>query len=442
MTYCVEPFIQDTVWRWLSANDRYKRVSAEIQIGDGVSSGRIDLIAETINGKIHGFEIKDYAFADEQINRYLESGWLDRLYHCSRRGHTVMDRLNKDQSYKSHTYESQQIRKEVGNAIAAGQYTESDYIDRLESAFPENMLEQKALGLWVVNKRVLDEDEKTIRSLLTKNIGIPTADFDPSQEYLDLDEAIELLMNEMNLPDSVGVLDIPFSYDKSNSAEDSFRNLMDEPTNKAFSKSRWQEIEVCREAEPLSSERNPDFSRTNEAWVQHHTWQEMGDIREAVVPHPDLDSEFLIDIMYFEGGNTPTDIFRAGGAGRCIGIEAKGAAEFRSTADHSDVRSQLERYRSSGALTHLYLSVPEKYRREGEQILKEHMTEVGLITVDETGTVTTVRDSSRLEMDFDGYLEVSGKYEYTRSIGFGRLKPSDEGEPMNPCRVRKTEKPS
>lgn len=436
MTYCVEPFIQDIVWRWLTANDRYTRVSAEIGIGDGVNSGRIDLIAETADGDIHGFEIKNRAFADEQVNRYLESGYLDRLYHCSRRGRKVADRLEEDRSFKAGTYDNQQIRKQVSNAIAAGQYTESEYIDRLEATFPEEVLEQQATIWSSVNRRVLDDEEQTVRSRLTRNLGIPTADFDPDEEYIDLDKAMKLMVKNMSLPDSVGVLNVPFSYDTMNSVGASFRRVIDESAKEAFSKSRWQDVEVCRESEQLFPEEAPDFSRTNEAWVQHHTWWEMGDIREAVVPHPQLNAEFLIDVMALEGGNTPTEVFRAGESGRCIGIEAKGAATFRSADDYSDVRSQLERYLSSGALTHLYLSVPQQYRRMGEEILEEHMTDVGLITVDEAGNVTTVRDPSRREMEFDGYLEVSGNHEYTRSIGFGNLQPSDEGEPVNPCRVR------
>jgi|APHM01.1.fsa_nt_gi hypothetical protein len=109
MTYCVEPFIQDTVWRWLEANDRYTRVSSEIGIGNKVNSGRIDLIAETTDGGIHGFEIKnrgsddDQGFADEQVNRYLKSGYLDRLYHCSQRGHEVADRLEEVRSRQKRT---------------------------------------------------------------------------------------------------------------------------------------------------------------------------------------------------------------------------------------------------------------------------------------------------------------------------------------------------
>lgn len=431
MTYCVEPFIQDTVWRWLAANDRYTRVSAEIEI----NTGRIDLIAETTSGEVHGFEIKDRIFPHEQLNRYLNSGNLDRLYYCSQRGQQAVQTA-ENASFTSQTFNNQQIRKRVSNAIAAGQYTESEYINRLEATFPEELLDSQATIMSSVNRRILDDEEKTVRSRLTRNLGIPTADFDPDEEYITLDDAMRFMSNSMVIPDEVGVLDVPFSYDTVDSVEESFRRVIDEPAKQAFSKSRWQDVEVCRDAELLTREGIPDFSHTNEAWIQHHTWLEMGDIREAVIPHPELDAEFLIDVMAFEGGDTPTEVFRAGDTGKCIGIEAKGVATFRGTNDYSDVCSQLGRYRSSGALTHLYLSVPQQYSETGKRILSGDLADVGLVTVTETGDVSVVREPDRREMEFDGYLEVSGNHEYTRSIGFGNIQPNDEGEPTKPCRVR------
>jgi len=106
--------------------------------------------------------------------------------------------------------------------------------------------------------------------------------------------------------------------------------------------------------------------------------------------------------MVFEGGGTPTAVFQAGDAGKCIGIEAKGAATFRNSAHFPNVRDQLDRYRSSGALTHLYLSVPAMYRGVSEQILDGEFEDIGLITVDTEGDVTVVQDATRWDMAFDG----------------------------------------
>lgn len=435
MTYCVEPFIQDSVWRWLDANDQYNRISAEARLGDDGSAGRIDLIAETIDGEIHGFEIKNDAFADEQLNRYLDSGDLDKLFHCSRRGHVVADRMKVDPDSISNIFSAKHVRNEVSNAIAAGQYTESEYIERLETTFPAGVLEQQAATSSASSANRLDADEKTIRAQLTRNLGIPTADFEPDKEYIDLETAMERMVYPAHLPWGVGVIDVPFSYHEP-SPENSFRAKIDASAATAFSKSRWQGIEICHEADSLSREGTPTFSQTNEAWVQHHTWWELGDIREGILPHPKLNGEFLIDVMAFKGGGTPTAVFQAGDAGKCIGIEAKGAATFRNSAHFPNVRDQLDRYRSSGALTHLYLSVPAMYVDAGEQILDGEFEDVGLITVDTEGDVTIIKDATRREMAFDSYQEVSGRNEYTRSIGFGSVQPVDEIEPTSPCKVR------
>lgn len=436
MTYCVEPFIQDSVWRWLDQNKQYTQVAGEIQIGTGINSGRIDLIAKTTDDRYHGFEIKDKDFADEQLNRYLYSGDLDQLYHCSRRGDEIASRLNEDRSFKNTTFSNQQIRKQVSNGIAAGQYTKEEYIQRLENAFPENILDQQASIGSSTNRRILNDDEKTVRARLTRNLGIPTADFDPSETYIGLDEAIGLMTNNMHLPESIGVLDVPFSYDATGSASESFRLTVDEPAAEVFSKVRWKEIQVLRDPQALDRERIPSLPRTNEAWVQHYTWWHGGDIREGVIPHPELNSELLIDIMTFEGGDTPTEVFQEGENARCIGIEAKGAASLQHIDDLSKIQSQLNNYRTSGALTHLYLAVPKIHEDEGKRIIStDKLSGVGLMTVDQEGEIEAISDPERMVMKFDGYIEVSGAHEYTRSIGFGRLRPSDEGEPTSPCRV-------
>jgi hypothetical protein len=157
-----------------------------------------------------------------------------------------------------------------------------------------------------------------------------------------------------------------------------------------------------------------------------------------VIPHPEQNSEFLIDIMTFEGGNTPTEVFQAGEEASCIGIEAKGLEGLQSVDDYSKIQSQLNKYRTSGALTHLYLSIPKTYEKDGEKILSGNkLSKVGLMTVNREGELEVVSHAGRMDMEFDGYLEVSGKYNYTRSIGFGRLRPLDESEPTSPCRIEK-----
>lgn len=436
MTYCVEPFIQDLVWCWLDQHSDYTEVSGEVGIGSGVNSGRIDLVAKTTGGEFHGFEIKNNAFADEQLNRYLQAGSLDRLYHCSRVGARFAERLSDGQDFKKGTYTNQQIRKEVSNGIAAGQYTEEEYKQALRETFPEEILDQQAGIMSQVNQRVLDESEKTVWARLTRNVGIPTADFDPSETYISLDEAMEKMRNNQAVPMDIGLIDVPFSYELSEEF-DGFRRHLDESVDVMFAKAKREEVAVVREASQLNREQSPTLSRTNEAWVQHYAWVTHGTIREAVIPHVVDDSEYLIDVMGFEGGYTPTEIYRAGEDARLLGIEAKGDTAFGGIEEIKSIREQLNKYRNSGVLTDLYLAVPEQNRSDGEAVLDvPRLSDVGLLTVTWNGGVETILESERMSMQYDGYVKVSGSYEYPRSIGFGNVAPSDELDFVEPCRIQ------
>lgn len=436
MTYCVEPFIQDLVWCWLDQHAEYTEVAGEVGIGSGVNAGRIDLVAKTSGGEFHGFEIKNNAFADEQLNRYLRAGYLDRLYHCSRVGAEFAERLSDGPDFKTGTYTNQQIRKQVSNGIAAGQYTEAEYKQVLRETFPEEILDQQAGIASQVNQRVLDESEKTVWARLTRNIGIPTADFDPSETYISLDEAMARMRNNQAVPTEIGLIDVPFSYDLSEE-QDGFRRQLDESVAEMFAKDKRDEVTVIREPERLTRDQSPTLSRTNEAWVQHYVWVTGGTIREAVIPHVEDDAEYLIDIMGFEGGSTPTEVYRDGEDAKLIGIEAKGEAAFGGREDRVSIREQLLKYRGSGVLTHLYLAVPKQNREEGEAVLADpRLSGVGLLTVSRNGGVETEIAAERMSMQYDGYIKKSGSHEYPRSIGFGTVAPNDELEFVSPCQIR------
>lgn len=436
MTYCVEPFIQDLVWCWLDQHAEYTEVAGEVGIGSGMNSGRIDLVAKTTDGEFHGFEIKDNAFADEQLKRYLRAGYLDRLYHCSRVGAEFAERLSDSSGFKTGTYRNQQIRKYISNGIAAGQYTEAEYKQVLRETFPEEILDQQARIGSQVNRRVLDESEKTVWARLTRNIGIPTADFDPSETYISLDEAMARMRNNQAVPMEIGLIDVPFSYDLLEE-QDGFRRQLDEAVDVMFAKDKRDEVTVVREPERLTRDQSPTLSRTNEAWVQHYVWVTCGTIREAVIPHVGDDAEYRIDIMGFEGGGTPKEVYRGGEDAKLIGIEAKGDAAFGGRDDRVSIREQLLKYRESGVLTHLYLSLPKQNREEGEAVLDApRLSGVGLLTVSRNGEVETAIEAERMSMQYDGYIKKSGTSEYPRSIGFGTVAPSDELEFVDPCRIQ------
>lgn len=434
MTHCVEPFIQDIVWEWLNSRDEYQQVGSEITIGTGVNSGRIDLVAKTRDGEYHGFEIKNTAVAGEQLNRYLYSEYLDKLFHCSRRGERMADQVEQQDNTEG-TYENQQIRKEVSNAIAAGQYTQEEYRMALREVFPKSVLEA-SVNVSQTNERILDEAEKTVYARLTQNLGIPTADFRPSETYIELDEAMTRMRNNLLLPEQIGVVDVPFKLDQSDDDEDDFRPDLTHPIDRAFSKEKRQSVEILRDADQITRNQTPTLSSENEAWVQHHVWRVHGCIREAVIPSPEDNAEYLIDAMGFEHGRTPAAIYQQNEDAKLIGIEAKGHAAFNGADQIKEIRAQLARYQESGTITHLYLAVPEQYQDSGEQVLAtDSLVDVGLMTVSQTGNVTTKRSAEYAEMAFDSYIKISGTHEYTRSIGFGTLRPQEEPDPVAPCRV-------
>ncbi|MDF9746293.1 hypothetical protein [Natrinema salsiterrestre] len=434
MTYCVEPYVQDLVWLWLENNPAYTQVGGEVSIGSGIHSGRIDLVAKTADGEYHGFEIKNNAFADEQLNRYLNSEYLDKLFHCSRVGESVADRLANKKKVGGGTYTNQQIRKQVSNAIAAGQYTEADYLEALDGHFPDDVLEQ-SVSVYQTNERILDDEQKTVRARLERNLGIPTADFDPSETYIDLEEAIKRMQNNLLLPDQTGVVDVPLELE-STDEQDGFRQPLPNATDDAFSQQKWTAVEVIREGSSLPREHTPTLSCDNETWVQHHVWRAYGHIREAVVPSQQDNAEYLIDVMGFEDGKAPAKIYQEDNSKKLIGVEAKGDSTVATTEQIEEIRAQLERYQSSGVITHLYLAVPQQYQANGEQVLAvDSLSKVGLMTVSRSGEVTITREAMRSEMEFDGYIKRSGSNEYPRSIGFGNLRPRDEPEHVAPCRV-------
>lgn len=434
MTYCVEPYIQDLVWVWLENNPAYTQVGGEISIGADIHSGRIDLVAKTVDGKYHGFEIKNNAFADEQLNRYLNTGHLDKLFHCSRIGESVADRLANKKKVEGGTYTNQQIRKQVSNAIAAGQYSEKDYLEALNEYFPDTVLNQP-VSVFQTNERILDDEQKTVRARLERNLGIPTADFDPSETYIELREAIERMQNNLLLPDQAGVVNVPLELG-STDEKDGFRRPLPNAIDDAFSPERWTAVEIVRDAATLTREHIPTLSCNNEAWVQHYVWQTYGHIREAVVPSQQDNAEYLIDVMGFEGGQTPAKIYQSDTPSKLIGVEAKGNSVVTATDQIVDIQAQLERYQSSGTITHLYLAVPQQYQENGEQILEtDSLSKVGLMTVSCSGEVTITREATRSGMVFDSYIKRSGSNEYPRSIGFGSLRPRDEPEHVAPCRV-------
>lgn len=441
MTYCIEPFIQDLVWCWLEEQEQYRQVGCEVGVGKGVNSGRIDLVGETSGGEYHGFEIKNNSFADEQVNRYLNSKYLDKIYHCSRVGRSVAERLDNKNVTGGGLYSYQRIRKEISNAIAAGQYTRDQYKDALKESFPDTVLNQSVASKSQLNDRILSESEKMVWHRLTKNIGIPTADFDPNADYINLAEALIRIRNDLLVPSEMGVVNVPLEIETNEEIEnpeefDGFRQQLDRPVEESFSKDKYKQVAVVRGADRLEREYTPELSRENEAWVQHYIWLTHGAIREAVLPSQKDDSEYLIDVMGLVGASTPAEVYQNTDSTDLIGIEAKEAQAVSGETNMEKVRDQLERYRDTGVVTKLYLGVPKSAIEDGMRVVEtDALDGVGLMSVAKSGDVAVVTEATSVEMMYDGYIKESGTHEYTRSIGFGSVCPPEEPKHANPCRV-------
>jgi len=221
------------------------------------------------------------------------------------------------------------------------------------------------------------------------------------------------------VPDPIGYVEIPLEFESSEAPQP----------------------QIVEEANKSPREETPSLPRRNEAWVQHHVWDEYKRdgftvIREGVIPQlgEDNNEPSKIDILALTSEYT-TEIYKQQDRHESIGIEAKGE-NIRA----SGVASQLERYLSSGALTRLYLAVPESSRQQAFDILTEEQTEstssveseteenplskVGIIIVDENGNTEKIRSAESLEMEFDGIRKRRNSSDCI-SVGWGSLKSGD-----------------
>jgi len=100
--------------------------------------------------------------------------------------------------------------------------------------------------------------------------------------------------------------------------------------------------------------------------------------------------------MCFKGSTNPSDILKNQDSGyELIGIEAKGVNfSIKSTLD------ELRKYIKSGGLTRLYLAFPKKALSRALK-LKKDLPEIGLISVDERGTIEIVKEAEKIEMKYD-----------------------------------------
>lgn len=363
-------------WLWDSLEQEGYEVAGEVATGNGP----IDLAAKTPDGEYIGYEVKDQRALEreigpglkperarqvmKQLNRYRDSGSLDRLYYCSQEPEDVHEHLTQ------------------GNPL----------------------IDMQALN---------QESERTI----------PTRD--------------DLQTHAITIPRDVGVIKVPIDF----AGEES--------------------LEELKQADRLHRTNTPTLPRDNEAWVNHRIWKHSEllcdhetywPIGEGVLPNLRGSSELYLDVMIFDGDPDPTEILKTQNRYSLIGIEGKGS-RIDSVAPEQ-IRSKLNLYAKSGALTQLYLAVPHAKVTAAKEVLgmveqstfhqftptkdgeehdesEEQLQEVGLITVSTEGDIDVVRTAGQLEMRYDGLRTRDTPEGSCKVVGwdtFVELRDSDEFE--------------
>lgn len=236
-------------------------------------------------------------------------------------------------------------------------YQESEYLDELyfASQEPESIFE-------------VTEESRTYAS-----------------QAHDISPVTALYSNSDYAPDQVGTIKLPDMYESSS------------PT-------------IVQEATTISRTKTPHFPRDNESWVQHYVWEETGTIREGILPNTDSGYPKRIDIAAFSGSSDPTTVYENQPEDDIIGIEAKGAGAVQRSA--TKITDQLTDYLNSGALTRVYLAVPEADTSDALELLSKDpdaLDEVGLYTVDTMGHVTEEKIADRQTLRHDGLRTKEGK---------------------------------
>jgi hypothetical protein len=430
----LEQLLHDTLWEWLRRQDRYCEIGSEITLG---GSGRIDLLAKTTDSLLVGFEVKaDVAFSEgradgfdlsKQLSKYASSGYLDELYYVSpdvsvfeELGDYVTDRIIRRKVYMGFgwsLYEDgfedmpspstdSSLAVEV-HGVSEERFNEwrekiQQTRKELKSSLPEHFVDQFEMDQFMSKVAKHAKDDPNSRSF----------DYD----VLSFEDVIEeLLQLQVETPQEVGTIEIPFEL--AEPQEPNYRlELQDDPED-LFSKPPNLDVTISQRAERLNRMNSVEIPSDNEAWVQHHVWREMGNIREGYIPVGNGKSR-QIDVIGFSGGIHPTDVLENGG--ELIGIEAKDGKLPKSR--HKKITEQLVAYHESGALSQVYLAVPAAAKGRGELLLHngpDKLNDVGMITVDLDGRTKIRTPANELELKYDGYRTSQG---YLRAVAFGRLK--------------------
>jgi hypothetical protein len=200
---------------------------------------------------------------------------------------------------------------------------------------------------------------------------------------------------------------------------------------------------IVREAAQLNRKYQPKISKSSESWVCHHIWKNYGLLREGVLPNRDTNKCQYIDVMRQIGSRDPTEIYlnQEDDGYAHVGIEAKGDISLGKT-----VLTQLRQQYESGGITELTLAVPSFKRHSAEELLSQNtqstlsqfgttnqaqddadgwVQDVGIVTVDENGECSVVREPASVRMTIDGFrtADTNGRF---LEVGRGGWRERDE----------------
>lgn len=405
MAAFIEPLLQEQLWHWLET-EKEMTVDGEVKI----ETGRIDLAAETPDGRYVGIELKQdsgMGFGKElyeQLHRYIESGVFDEVYFASANVDPLLNALENKQTADVGTIS--QGSKRVSSAIHAGNVTLDEAKRRIEDDLPSNLLEQRASGKW-----------GTVKSYIFDKIDSKNK---PSMDPVSLEDGIRYLRRSA-CPTEVGVIHIPFNFPDID-GEPTLREL-----DRVHKPEKAYEPIIRREASQLDRNGVPEFNREGEPWIRHNVWRQFGGLPEGYVPNiRSSDQAFRpIDVLYFNESYDPTEILQKE-SGAVVGVEAKGTGSF----DNERLSKQLTEYLATNTLTHLYLAVPASIQSIASDLLEanEFDDEVGLIAVDEQGNVEIAQEAPTLPYEHDGYMK---RYS-PQKIGYGDVSIENGLEVLNP----------
>lgn len=186
-------------------------------------------------------------------------------------------------------------------------------------------------------------------------------------------------------------------------------------------------IEILSESAEMERTDSPSLRRDDEQTVQHYIWEDIGGIREGVIPNRKKQTARRIDIMKFTDKQHPTDVYQKQADQDIIGVEVKGANAVRENP--KSIQEQLSSYLDSGGITKLYFGVPEIVKNQASGLLDasnhNQLADVGLYTVNETGETIKQQSANKKPLYFDGIREnTNQRHTQVIDIGWGRSNPN------------------